>query len=165
MLNRSLDHSFWISRIGGPRTAKSTDKTRDFKISIFKHLQYSLPSGYVVPSKYVDGFCKKSFQPQKTNIKVPTLLVEQAYRSKIPMNPLKMKDVATIVQYIPDQHKLFYKNILTWPSASSSNNDDEDDELENWISCSCTYLIVHTHAFLYFLNKYFIFLKNNHIYD
>lgn len=42
------------------------------------------------------------------------LPVTNVYDRKVPINGKKIQDVAKILQYIPDEHKEFYRNIKSW---------------------------------------------------
>ena len=41
------------------------------------------------------------------------LSVNNVYDRKVPLNDKKIQDVAKILQYIPDEHKEFYRNIMS----------------------------------------------------
>uniref|UniRef100_A0A2H1V258 SFRICE_001675 n=1 Tax=Spodoptera frugiperda TaxID=7108 RepID=A0A2H1V258_SPOFR len=55
-----------------------------------------------------------------TDPKIPEV---PAYVTKIPINEKKIYDIYKITQYIPEEFKDFYDNILTWPTTSSENED------------------------------------------
>ena len=54
------------------------------------------------------------------NLNLPS---QSAYSGKIPIK--KKNDVAKVMHYIPDQHKLFYENILNWPTSVPGDDDSQ----------------------------------------
>lgn len=104
------------------KTCKSVDKSCTFMISKYKYLEYcSSHRGYVTASEHINGLLKHMFLLQKNRV-TPSLPTTRAYTEKIPINQKKMEDVRKIIQYIPEDKKEFYENILTWPTTTTSDD-------------------------------------------
>lgn len=105
------------------KSCKSLDKATTFKISQYRSFEYSSShKGYLTCSEFIDGFVKATFLLQKpsTNPKIPE---NPAYVTKIPINEKKMNDIKKITQYIPEEFKIFYDIILSWPTTSSESEE------------------------------------------
>lgn len=107
------------------KTCKSIDKATTYLISKYRHLEYSSNNkGYLVAHEYIDGLAKYIFLLQKPNTR-PELPSTKAYNNKVPINTKKMDDIRKIVQYVPDDKKHFYEDVLTWPTTATETVDEE----------------------------------------
>jgi hypothetical protein len=57
-----------------------------------------------------------------------TLLTDEAYNAKLPINVKKLEDLNKLLPYIPDDKRLFYDVMVTWPTTSHHDEDQSVDE-------------------------------------
>ena len=114
-----------------PRYFKKTSKSigssgATFTISLYRHFIYrSEEKGYLTAFDFIDGFSKVSFRLMKGNEEVvlPTI---KAYSGQVPITAKKLADVRSIVRYIPDEHKAFFNEILSWKTQDGEDRDEDD---------------------------------------
>ena len=58
--------------------------------------------------------------------RLPTLTEFPAYNAKLPINNLKLADLAKVKQYVPTEFSTSFEEILQWPSSSDPEPPEED---------------------------------------
>lgn len=94
--------------------------------TISKNLNLTFRSenkGVVQCSEFIDSPVKYSFKRSESDV-VP-LPTASAYNGKVPIKKPKIDDVRKIIQYIPDEHKAFYEERLTWPTTDVETANDD----------------------------------------
>lgn len=102
---------------------KPRDERVKFSISTPNHFNYMHDmKGYIKSSANINGLNFHSFFMSLTREPI-VLTTAAAYATdKVPIKEAKIKDLKKILQYIPDDYKEFYSEILTWPTVADSNN-------------------------------------------
>ncbi|KAG8326620.1 hypothetical protein J6590_035710 [Homalodisca vitripennis] len=108
------------------KTCQSVRTKEPFKVSTYSHLTFSAANrGYVTARRFIDGLNSDSiFKLYKGGEVI--LPSERAYNGKVPIKVAKLNDVSKIIHYVPDQYRLFYENILEWPSTTDNQEDGDD---------------------------------------
>lgn len=94
-----------------------------FTISTFSELKYySEKIGMVQASVYIDGLVPHTFKlATQRDIPLPT---KKAYpEGRVPINKNKQEDLRKLLQYIPDDKKHFYEELLAWPTQENVHVD------------------------------------------
>lgn len=121
-----LDFNNWWPKFF-KKTCKSVRTKESFKISTYRHLSFfAAKRGYVTAHPFIDGVLSDSiFKLYKGGeVILPT---EKVYDGKVPIKVAKLNDVAKIKHYVPEEYRLFYDNILEWPTTTANQNEDGDD--------------------------------------
>lgn len=96
---------------------------QDFTISNFMQFEYDAAKpGTVVASPYIDGLVKHTFRLRK--VSVDNISPHKAYKEKNPINIKKIGDIKNVQQYIPEEFKHFYDEILQWPTTTEVKSDE-----------------------------------------
>lgn len=106
------------------------DKKYAFNISKFSQFVYdSEQVGRVVASEYIDGLQRHTFDLKQTGNfgkLQPTLPLVKAYpASKVPIKVKKIEGIKKCIQFVDEDFKVFYENIIKWPTTSNEIPDDD----------------------------------------
>ena len=74
-------------------------------------------------SEFIDGINERHFiliTNRSAGISWPTT---EAYDTKRPINVEKLNDVKKTCQYVPDEFKQFYNDLLTWPTKKDKKRN------------------------------------------
>lgn len=109
------------------KTCKSIGNVKEpFQISKYRHIIYDAKlRGYIKASEFIDGALFTSFKFNKSDI--ITFPSEKAYNGKVPIKKKKLEDVGSVLNYIPDEHRPFYEDRMSWPTCDAADTEDMDD--------------------------------------
>lgn len=99
------------------------DKKTQFSISKYKQFMYSSESkGYISASEFIGGQedVFKLLKVKPMDLHFPSNI---AYDGSVGINVKKINDVKKIIKYIPEQHREFYNNIVSWKTKNNSTDD------------------------------------------
>lgn len=105
------------------------DQKEHFSISKYKQFTYdSKKKGIIVARPYINSMITHTFRmyhSSKPDIQLPG---KKAYNNKIPIKNNTVTDIMKCYNYIPQEFKEFYNEILKWPTAENDFNTDESDQ-------------------------------------
>lgn len=85
--------------------------------------------GEVIAKNYIDNDISKEIfvlsRVKGTCSNLPSQ-ANRAYNGKVPINHLKIADIAKVKQYIPAEFTEFYDEILQWPTTNEREPSEED---------------------------------------
>lgn len=85
--------------------------------------------GEVIAKNYIDNDISKEIfvlsRVKGTCSNLPSQ-ADRAYNGKVPINHLKIADIAKVKQYIPAEFTEFYDEILQWPTTNEREPPEED---------------------------------------
>lgn len=106
---------------------KHKDEKTSFQISHYNEFEYDYRRpGIVKVRPFIDGLIFYEFALGKPAGVCPALPTETAYTGKIPINYKKMDNLKKLVQYVPDDKKHFYDELVLWPTTNNEEPPEED---------------------------------------
>ncbi|PSN40966.1 hypothetical protein C0J52_22716 [Blattella germanica] len=122
--NQVLNFKDWWPQYFKKTCKDIENKNLTFNISKYRQLIYTQKmKDCVEASQYIDGLNNGTFRLKKQNdVELPTTA---AYNGKLAINIKKLQDIAKVTHYIPDEYKLFYEDILKYPSSTADSDKDE----------------------------------------
>lgn len=101
----------------------SVQTKQPFKISTYRQLTFTAAKrGYVTAHTFIDGAQCEVFKLYKGGDADPP--VEKAYNGRVPIKKKKLEDVAKVIHYVPENYRVFYTDILQWPSGNENEDSD-----------------------------------------
>ncbi|KAJ8893893.1 hypothetical protein PR048_006494 [Dryococelus australis] len=95
------------------------------------HLVYENVVGHVKASEFIDGLVKETLKLKKQdNV---SLSNEKTYIGKLPISPNKRHDVYKDTHYVPEEYRLFYEEILRWPTWSRGSCTVQGECIMIWL--------------------------------
>lgn len=106
---------------------KCTKEKINFQISQYNEFEYDCRNpGIVKVRPFIDGLVFHEFSLGKPSAVCPNLPTTFAYTDKIPINSKKMDHLKKLVQYVPEDKKLFYDELILWPTTNNDEAPEED---------------------------------------
>lgn len=105
---------------------KDVGKTEKINFSVSQYFMceyHSNNPGVVVTRPMIDGLLRNTFRLLKPQA-VISLPTTPAHGGRCPVNNLKLQDIKKLQQYIPEEHKSFYDEIINWPTTNLEIEDD-----------------------------------------
>lgn len=113
---------------------RSVPKEAKFKFAPTRYKEFRYNSeekGVITAYIFIEGLQKHSYQllrPAFRNVDIDFPSSIAAYPSgKVPINIKKMEDIKKMIVHIPENFKVFYDELFTWPT----NEHDNDTIVEN----------------------------------
>lgn len=76
-------------------------------------------------SQFIDSPVTYTFKLKKTNTVV--LPDTKAYPvGKVPIKKEKLQDLQKVIHYIPDEHRPFFQERLSWPTKTTAVANEDD---------------------------------------
>lgn len=110
---------------GVPKEEKVT-----FQVSNYSMFEYkSAKPGIVSARNYIDGIPIHTFRLTLNDGRIPDLPKDKAYRDQYPVsiNIKKLQDVTKLMQYVPEEYKAFYDDIMKWKTTEYEEDGDVNE--------------------------------------
>lgn len=89
-----------------------------FGISTMAHFSYSsaLP-GCIITRNFIDSMVKHTFKVKHAGDQIPQVPTARAYDQNVPIKKEKIIDIKKLLQYVPEEHMMFFNDIKEWPTV------------------------------------------------
>lgn len=133
--NFCIDYKKWWPKFFKKNTlstdslGKGVPKERkvSFQVSNYCMFEYdSSTPGVVKTRHFIDGLLASTFRLSTTAGRIPKLPSEKSYSDDCPVaiNVKKIEDVKKLLQYVPDVHSSFYRDIVHWKTVDTFDDPD-----------------------------------------
>lgn len=105
------------------------DQKVNFQISTFNEFKYAISSpGKVTALSFIDGLTSEEFSIGRVGVtlELPNIDSFPAYRKKIPINHKKINDLKKLMEYIPQESKKYWIEIINWPTTEREESSEQE---------------------------------------